>query len=209
MGHRYAATGSSDSHRIQYIWAGYPRTMVEVGEAASGEDGKRIDVASVVSAIKKGHSTVTSGPMIELEVRGARPGDELVVDGATVTAHMVVRAAPWIDVSSLEIVVGGKKMREIFIPSRPMQTGKEPGTREEAAARTVRYEGELDVEVPPESTWMLAIVRGTRAMDDVLPFMPVTPLAFTNPIWLSRAGRPMPIVSPLPPYGSPGTKVVR
>jgi len=29
-------------------------------------------------------------------------------------------------------------------------------------------------------------VRGTRAMDDVLPYMPIQPLAFTNPIWLSR-----------------------
>jgi hypothetical protein len=41
LGHRYAATGSSDSHRIQYQWAGYPRTMAVVGEDAAGDHGAR------------------------------------------------------------------------------------------------------------------------------------------------------------------------
>ncbi|HEY2513975.1 MAG TPA: CehA/McbA family metallohydrolase, partial [Polyangiaceae bacterium] len=36
LGHRYAATGSSDSHRIQYQWAGYPRTMIDIGPSAEG-----------------------------------------------------------------------------------------------------------------------------------------------------------------------------
>ncbi len=40
-GHRYAITGSSDSHRIQYQWAGYPRTMVRVDGKRSGRDRRR------------------------------------------------------------------------------------------------------------------------------------------------------------------------
>ena len=34
--------------------------------------------------------------------------------------------------------------------------------------------------------WILAIVRGERQMDDALPFMPIQPLAFTNPIYLGK-----------------------
>jgi hypothetical protein len=33
---------------------------------------------------------------------------------------------------------------------------------------------------------MLIVARGTRRLDDVLPYMPVAPLAFTNPVWLLR-----------------------
>jgi hypothetical protein len=50
----------------------------------------------------------------------------------------------------------------------------------------VRYEGDLSVPIGDASTWLLVIVRGNRPMDDVLPFMPIPPLAFTNPIWINR-----------------------
>ncbi|HEX7603191.1 MAG TPA: CehA/McbA family metallohydrolase, partial [Polyangiaceae bacterium] len=102
-GHRYVATGSSDSHRIQYQWAGYPRTMIEVS------DDKPIDPLAVVAALKKGHAFVTSGPVLELTLGGGHPGDEVVVaSGAkSVDGHVTVRAAPWIDVTSLDLVVGG------------------------------------------------------------------------------------------------------
>jgi hypothetical protein len=117
--------------------------------------------------------------------------------------HVVVRAAPWVDVSSLEVIVGGKQVLQIPIPARPMQVGAELGTLEEAGARTVRYEGDLTVPIGPTSTWMLAIVRGARPMDEVLPFMPMTPMAFTNPIWIDRPGRPMPIPVRPPPRRPP------
>jgi len=36
------------------------------------------------------------------------------------------------------------------------------------------------------SKFVVVVVRGNRTMDDVLPYMPIQPLAFTNPIWLAR-----------------------
>ena len=68
LGKHIWATGSSDSHRIQYQWAGYPRTMAIVDGKAAGDTGQPIEPGPVVAAIKKGHSFVTSGPMIELEL---------------------------------------------------------------------------------------------------------------------------------------------
>jgi hypothetical protein len=205
MGHRYAATGSSDSHRIQYQWAGYPRTMAVVGAPglgagdaaaaatspsdAAGDNGGPLDTQAVVAAIKKGHAFVTSGPMIDFELNGARPGDDLTTlgpDDTTLRGHVTVRAAPWVDVSRLEVVVGGKTIQTVTIPSRPLALGPEAGTRAEVQARTVRFDEDVTVPVGLESTFVVVTARGTRKMDDILPFMPITPLAFTNPVYITR-----------------------
>jgi hypothetical protein len=213
LGKHIWATGSSDSHRIQYQWAGYPRTMAFVDPKAAGDTGQPIETAAVVAAIKKGHGFITSGPMIELELgaegKTVRPGDELPAPrGANVPGRLRIRAAPWIDVTSVEVVAGlpptpaasgvvpapvlvpTAGRREILfkskIPSRPTHLGKEEGTLEEAFARTIRFETELSLTVPEGARWIAVIVRGERALDDALPFMPIQPLAFTNPIWLAR-----------------------
>ena len=218
------ATGSSDSHSIQYQWAGYPRTMVSIGKAADA-DLTALDPLDVVANLKRGHAVVTSGPIVEVEARSgakneeiAHPGDELVLrsDGASI-AHIRVRAAPWIDVTSVEIVVDGSTSSRFDVASQPTKTGNESGTLDEAAARTVRFERDLQLPFSRESQlsttnpdshsasnnqgsplhpndpkwqvadtrrhWFMVIVRGTRRIDDVLPFMPVAPMAITNPIW--------------------------
>jgi len=179
-GHRYAATGSSDSHRIQYQWAGYPRTMVHVANAN--------DTAAVVRAIKAGHATVTTGPIVELTIEGASPGGDVSAKGRALIGRLVVRAAPWVDVTSAKIVVGGRTTQTFDVPSRPTSTGPEPGALEEAAARTLRLDAEVRIDAADvtQPTWALAVVRGTRALDDILPFMPIQPFAVTNPIFIHK-----------------------
>ena len=214
LGKHIWATGSSDSHRIQYQWAGYPRTMAIVDGKAAGDTGQPIEPGPVVAAIKKGHSFVTSGPMIELELGSAdgkiaRPGDDVVATrGAPLTGRLRIRAAPWIDVTSVEVLAGipatpptpglvppavlvptpghREALFKSKIPSRPTHLGKEAGTLEEAAARTLRFETDLSLAVPEGARWIVVIVRGDRVLDDALPFMPIQPLAFTNPVWLTR-----------------------
>jgi hypothetical protein len=193
QGHHYAATGSSDSHSIQYQWAGYPRTLIRVGPQADG-DLTKLDTGVVVSNLKQGRATVTTGPIIEVEAEGARPGDELtrgdfpVVEG--LRAHVAVRAAPWVDVSSVEIVADGERLSQFELPVHPTKVGVEPGTREEAAARTLRYEGDVSIPWPNDGRrhWFVVVARGTKKLDEVLPFMPVAPMAMTNPIWLLATG---------------------
>lgn len=213
LGKHIWATGSSDSHRIQYQWAGYPRTMAFVDPKAAGDQGQPIDTAAVVAAIKKGHTFVTSGPMIDVELssegKTARPGDDLPAPrGGPVTGKLRVRAAPWVDVISVDVLVGMPPVpaapspvpatplvptpgrREVLfkskIPGRPTKLGKEDGTLEEAYARTVRFETDLTLNIPEGARWVVVVVRGDRTLDDALPFMPIQPLAFTNPIWLTR-----------------------
>jgi hypothetical protein len=207
FGWRYTATGSSDSHRIQFHWAGYPRTMVTVDPHATLESDPRPDPLAVVAHIKKGNATVTSGPIIELEVAGVRPGDEVVTPEEPLRGHVRVRAAPWIDVSRVEIVVGqvggGPRVVQTFdVPARPTQLGPEPGSREDAADRTIRFDQDVDIPLGPENGWVQVIARGDRRMDDVLPFMPVPPFGFTNPVYVVRHPGPpvpFPIVAAAPP----------
>jgi hypothetical protein len=228
FGRHIAATGSSDSHRIQYMWAGYPRTFVLLDPRQAGDTGGAIDTAAVVAAIKSGHSYVSSGPVLEIELtsegKTAHPGDELPVPrGGTIAGHLRVRAAPWIDVTDLQVIAGSPPppappwkppprprdpdsatpapprpppppaqpgtittVYSAKMQTRPLGLGKEDGSLEEAATRSLRYDTSVTFQVPDNAKWIVVIVRGDRAMDDILPFMPVQPMAFTNPIWLAR-----------------------
>src|SRR6202022_176288 len=95
--------------------------------------------------IKKGHATVTSGPIIELEVEGAQPGDEALTTADPVHGHLRVRAAPWIDVPRVVIIVGGQAVQTFSVASRRTELGSELGTLEEAQARTIRFDRDIDV----------------------------------------------------------------
>lgn len=198
LGKRIAATGSSDSHRIQYQWAGYPRTYAFVDPKAAGDTGQPIDTKEVVAALKKGRSIVTSGPIIELELAKARPGDELPARtaGSTASGKLRVRAAPWVDVTAVEIIAGVPGPRDSAgsvvrvyakkLDARPTKLGDEEGSLADAAARTVRLDEPLALNLPDGARWVIAVVRGERRIDDALPFMPFQPMAFTNPIWIAR-----------------------
>ena len=207
FGWRYTATGSSDSHRIQFHWAGYPRTMVTVDPRPSADSEARpVDPLAVVANIKRGHATVTSGPIIELELGGGHPGDEVTTSEDPLRGHVRVRAAPWIDVTRVDVVVGGRVAQSFDVASRPTQLGTESGTLEEAAARTIRFDRDIEVAVGPDNGWVQIIARGERRMDDVLPFMPVPPFAFTNPVYVVRRAvppPPFPVSAGPPPQRSP------
>jgi hypothetical protein len=204
FGWRYTATGSSDSHRIQFHWAGYPRTMVTIDpEGTPDGDRKAIDPLVVVTNIRKGHAVVTSGPLIELVLADAHPGDELVTTDDPIRGHLRIRAAPWVDVTHAEIVVGRvggsySVVQSFDVPSRPVEVGTEAGSLEEAQARTVRLDRDIEVPVGPDNGWIQVVARGDRRMDDVLSFMPVPPLGFTNPVYIVR--------HPVAPPPFPGTR---
>ncbi|HEX7665734.1 MAG TPA: CehA/McbA family metallohydrolase [Polyangiaceae bacterium] len=189
-GRKIGATGSSDSHHIQYQWAGYPRTVVDLGKPVASDT---VDPLAVVAAIKAGHAVVTSGPVIEVEANGAHPGEETTSPDGKVTAHVRVLAAPWVDVTSVELVVDGESVKTFDVASRPTKTGPELGSADEVQKRAVRFEADVPITAGAGlgrigKSWFCIVARGTRKLDDVLPFMPVTPFALANPIWISRGG---------------------
>jgi hypothetical protein len=187
LGHKYVGTGDSDSHRIQYQWAGYPRTYVALPLDQAGDTGAPIDKVALVASLKAGHAFVTSGPILEATINGQGPGGKVVLPEAVAHLHVVVRAAPWIDVSEVEVLLGTAPVARVPVPSRPRPSA--PPDRDLAGARAAALRFERNFDVPFEGTapkFVVVVVRGTRAIDDVLPYMPIQPLAFTNPIWLER-----------------------
>ena len=186
LGHRYVATGDSDSHRIQYQWAGYPRTYVQLPLEQSGDTGAPIDKTALIASLKAGHVFVTSGPAIDAKIDGKGPGNTVVTSDRAVRLHVVVRAAPWIDVSEVEVMLGSTSVTRVPVLPAPRNA---PAVLDLAVARKSAIRVERDFDVPFEGhgqKFVVVVVRGTRAMDDVLPYMPIQPLAFTNPIWLKR-----------------------
>ncbi len=58
---------------------------------------------------------------------------------------------------------------------------------EEAKQAAIRWEENFDIPVTARSKgFVVAVVRGERRLDDVLPYMSTQPFAFTNPIWFQR-----------------------
>ena len=86
--------------------------------------------------------------------------------------------------------------------ARSCRPSRSPGVRrssapsrersQEAEARTIRLDRDLEVPVGPDNSWVQIIARGERRMDDVLPFMPVPPFGFTNPVYVVRHPVPPP-----------------
>lgn len=186
LGHKYVATGDSDSHRIQYQWAGYPRTYVQLPPEQAGDTGAPIDKTALIAALKAGHAFVTSGPTIDAKISGKGPGHVVVTSDKVARLHVVVRAAPWIDVSEVEIMLGTTSVTRVPVPPASRNA---PAVLDLAEARKATIRVDRDFDVPFEGSaqkFVIVVVRGTRPMDDVLPYMPIQPLAFTNPIWLKR-----------------------
>jgi hypothetical protein len=169
LGRRYTATGNSDSHRLLYQWAGYPRTYLQIDddrpEAVSGEQ--------VARALRQGRAFVSSGPLLNVRVNGAAPGETAAAAQGRVRLQIAVRAASWIDVRQIQVIVNGRVALQHLVPA-----GVTRATR-------ALIERELTLE---GDGWIVAVVRGERTLDDVLPFSRGLSAAFSNPVYVDVDG---------------------
>lgn len=148
QGRRYTAMGNSDSHAADDE-AGYPRTYTPVRDDMPGQ----IDELDIVRAIKTGAAVATNGPLIDVQVEGKTMGQVAAArPGGVVKVVVTTRAASWIDLTEVVILVNG------------------------VAAETIRGDRatlarvEKDITVPRDSH-IVVEVRGARSMWPV-----VTPL---------------------------------
>jgi hypothetical protein len=168
-GRRYTATGSSDSHRLIYQWAGYPRTYVQVRD----DRPEATTVEELTSALKSGRALVTTGPFVVVRANGGGPGDLAPAPEGQVGVQVAVRAARWIDVSRLELVVNGQTVATYAPAARP------------GAVDRALWQHELSLE---RDAWLVVIARGERPLSEVLPHSRGLPIAITNPIFLDVDG---------------------
>ncbi len=153
-------TANSDSHRLGTVVAA-PRNFVPVAN-----DGIRdFDAAAFVRAVREGRSIGSTGPLPEVRLGDARPGDRFTGPAGELVVH--VRAAPWVTVSTLRVFVNGERATETDLAvdrsiAVPLQFAHD-------AFVTVEVEG-----TPGE------IYRAV--LPDFRPF------AFTNPIFVDADG---------------------
>jgi len=91
----------------------------------------------------------------------------------------------------VEVMLGVSSITRVAVPARRTVVGTPTGDLRDARDEALRFSGDIDVPYDgAPGRFVVVVVRGTRAMDDVLPYMPIQPLAFSNPIWLKRASLP-------------------
>lgn len=165
------AVGSSDSHRIHGDPVGYPRTCLVLGT----DDPRAVTPAMVAAATGAGRAYVSGGIYLDVEGPGGEgPGERASGVGDVATFHVVVRAAEWMPITSLEVIVDGATT-ETF-PLGPA-TGVDP---------TVRFDGPVAVPVAASAagSWVVFHASAETDMVDLHPGR--EPFAFTNPVFLTR-----------------------
>ncbi len=168
-GHRYTATGNSDSHKLFFADPGVPRNFVHYGDAEQDEQDRLASVGSIIQAIRDGHVVVSSGPILDVDIDGVGPGGSVDGGQKTVPLHVRVRAAPWIDVRELEVLLGPKanRIRHLPIP---------------ASKNVLRFEKTFAIP-GTQKTFVVVLVKGHENLPNVHADG-IRPVAFTNPIWI-------------------------
>lgn len=163
LGHRYTAVGNSDSHRVVFQWAGWPRTYVRVPD----QDPTRVVPLEVARALTDGHALVSCGIFVLPTANGsAGPGD--TVQGRRVSLAVSLRAPEWVDIARVAVYGNGAKLEE--------------RTRE-PALRHAPWDLKLDLELKAD-TWLVVLATGEEFMKDALPGKWIKPFGFSNPIYV-------------------------
>jgi hypothetical protein len=169
QGHRYTATGNSDSHRLAGQEPGIPRNFIHYGSAPSDEKDLEASVSAVLEALRQGRVVVSTGPFLDLTVNGMGPGDTVQAGARPVHVRLVVRAAPWIDVTTVELFEGGDARRIRYFPVP-------------RSDQVVRIEQEFDWK-PGSRTFLVAVAQGKRDLPHT-HHAGIKPFSFTNPVWI-------------------------
>jgi hypothetical protein len=168
-GMRVAATGNSDSHRLLYEEAGYPRTFVH---APAEPIAARTE--GVLSALVRGDTTLSSGPFVEISVDGMPPG--AVVRASTshhVRVHVRVSAPVWVPLEHVE-VWRNDVVAQRFDVAGPPRDG-------------VRFEGDVDLSFDEDGV-ILAWADAKTPLPDVLPYPNARAIGFTGLVYVDADG---------------------
>jgi hypothetical protein len=180
-GYPVRIVGSSDAHGQDGGEPGYSRTYVLYG----GAKGAGLDVPALVRSIKEGRSFVSNGPIVTARANGKWTyGDTLTARDGRLALDLEVRAAPWIDVSEIRLVVNGERQKPIAV-----------GGQGAAGAVTRKYTGRTTLTLERDS-WVAVEVKGRgslfptvqqRSRDGTAEGAPL-PYALTNPIFVDVDG---------------------
>jgi hypothetical protein len=165
-GLRVTATGGEDSisslHRSKLL--GSVRTFVYTGNQG-------LDMHAWFEGLKKGRAFVSSGPLLEMEVGNAMPGDTVVLpsEGGKVSVNGRLRSLT--------------ELRELVLVCNGLQEERFP-IRGDGRSLDISYE--LQVE---RSGWCHLRTEGSP--EDRFPMDVNYVQAFTNPVWFQVGNQPI------------------
>lgn len=167
QGRRVWGVGSSDTHRVSNSPVGYPRSCLILGEDDPAALRAGGGATAVRDATREGRFTVSGGIYLTATARGdVGPGGEVTGAAATESVQVVVQAAPWVSVTTIEAWVDGVMVETIDIP---------------ASTDVIRFDEAIDV----SGNWVVFHAKGEdRALDPVHPGR--TPFGVTQPIFFVR-----------------------
>ncbi len=162
QGEPRTATANSDTHHLGAT-AAIPRNYV----AYEGELGAAFDEARFVESLRAGRAFGTTGPLLQVTLEGAGPGETVTAREGTIAIS--VHAAPWVPVDSAYVYVNGDRVhRARVVPGRPIE-------------HRLRFERDAFVFVE-----VIGRASDSGVYRSVLPRR--TPFAFTNVIRVDADG---------------------
>lgn len=170
-GKRVLGIGTTDSHHSSRLQPGLPRTYVYFGH----RNPARVTPDNLVAQLRKGNVVVSSGPVLTLTAADARNprrtvsiGDTLKLQGDAILLRVEARAASWVRVKTLQVIVNGQVVLE-----QPLN---------QPDGKPLDYKATLTVPVQGEKGWLVVRIVGEK----FTALLPDAPMAFTNPVYWER-----------------------
>ncbi len=163
-GYRITGLGNSNTHGDNGE-AGTPRNYMRMDRGPGEIDGE-----IVREVLRAGQVTVGTHGFIEF-TDGRLPGDEVVVEGGTVSFNVRVTTPSWAQIDEVHVIVNGQVVETMG------RTG--------AAGSNVDFEGTIEVEVE-EDSWVVFWGGGPQPSAPIPVARPN--IVFTNPVFLIAEG---------------------
>lgn len=167
-GRKIMAVGSSDSHGLSSSPVGYPRTCLRLGT----DDPRALTASAVRDTLAAGHGFISGGIYVTATLGAAQPGDVTTGAGSPMMLDVEVRAASWVDVTTLEVVVDGTGDTMPIMPS-----DADPGDP------TIRFHKQVPIQVAASGGFVVVAASGDRPLEPVHPGR--IPFGVTEPIFVN------------------------
>ncbi len=167
-GRKVMAVGSSDSHGLTTSPVGYPRTCITFGT----DDPRQLTPTVVRDGLAAGHSTVSGGIYVSTKLGTTVPGDTTTGAGSPMQLDVIVRAATWVDVDAIEVIVDGVTTDTIPI----MPGDADPNDP------TIRFNKKVSIQTAATGGFVIVAAYGDAALEPVHPNR--IPFGVTNPIFV-------------------------
>lgn len=143
---------------------GSQRTYVYTG-------ARGLEMHAWLDGMRAGHAFVTNGPLVELTINGAIPGETVNVSANGAAVHVQARVRSIVPLQKVTLYFNGQQVEDI-----PLSADR----------RSVDFEKSLPVS---RSGWYHVRAEGSPA--DRFPLDISYPQAFTNPVWVVVGNQPI------------------